>query len=225
MRYEEAVALGQWLSELSLPPGSICLNIGSSTERFRTVSQRHIDRFIFAPLRQAGIKVMHCDLKEDPGVDLVGDVLEPAFQQKLRDLGATLLICSNLLEHLIDPIAFAAACGSLLAPGGYAVFTVPRSYPYHPDPIDPMFRPSPERLAQLFPQWHVIRAGELSCGNLTSDLRSSKRRWRDWGHYLARLATPFYRPRFWLSYAHRALWLVRQYKVTMLLIRKPPAAC
>jgi SAM-dependent methyltransferase len=222
MRYHEAVRAGEWIRSLSLPAGAVSLNIGSSTERFRTRSQPHIDRFIFAPLRIAGVRVLHCDLKADPGVDLVGDILDPSFQRKLRDLGADLLICSNLLEHLKDPPAFVRACASLVAPGGYALFTVPSSYPYHPDPIDTLLRPTPQQLAEMVPGWHVIEAEEMTCGNALSDLQGSKRRWRDAAHYLARLATPFYKPRYWVAYAHRALWFFRKYRVSMLLVRKPP---
>lgn len=224
MRYREAVRMGEWIRRLSLPRGAVCLNIGSSTERFRTHSQPHIDRFVFAPLRSAGVRVLHCDLKADPGVDLVGDILDPGFQRKLRGLGAQLLICSNLLEHLADPRAFADACASLVAPNGYALFTVPSSYPYHPDPIDTLFRPTPKQLANMFADWHVIEAEEMADGNQLSDLRDSGRFWRDCAHFLVRLATPFYQPRFWLSYAHRVFWLFRSYRVSMLLVRKAASA-
>jgi hypothetical protein len=40
-------------------------------------------------------------------------------------------------------------------------------------------------------------------------------------HYMARMAVPFYKPRYWISSIHRLLWLFRDYKITMLLIRKP----
>src|SRR5688572_5685334 len=119
MRREEAARMAEWIGSLSLPPGAVCLNIGSSTERFRTRSQPHIEQLLFGPLRESGVRVIHCDMKADPGVDLVGDVLDPGFQQQLRSLGAQLLICSNLLEHLTDPKAFAAACASLVTPGGF----------------------------------------------------------------------------------------------------------
>lgn len=221
MRHDEAVRIGQWVRGLHLPVGTVCLNIGSSTERFRTRSSPHIEEFVFAPMREAGIKVLHCDLKAEPGVDLVGDLFDPLFLQQLRGFGAQLLICSNLLEHLDDPGAFANACGNLVAPGGYALFTVPSSFPYHPDPIDTLFRPTPSELARMFPGWDVVEAEELTCGNARTDLMASKRFWRDLGRLLVRLATPFYRPRYWPAYAHRIVWFVRKYRVSMLLVRKP----
>ena len=220
MRYDEAKRIGEWTRSLALPSGAICLNIGSSTEDFRTRRQPHIDEFIFAPLRNSGVRVLHCDLKPEDGVDLVGDVLDPAFQKQLRALGAQLLICSNLLEHLEDPQAFASACAKLVAPGGHAIVTVPSSYPYHPDPIDTLFRPTPEQLADMFPGWQVVKKQQLACGNARADILGSRRGPSRLAHYLIRLATPFYRPRLWLAYAHRALWFFRDYQISMLLVRK-----
>lgn len=221
MRYEEAVLIGEWIRGLRLPRGAVCLNIGSSTERFRTHSRPHIDQFVFAPLRNAGIRVFHCDLKQDPGVDLVGDVLDPSFQQKLRALEADLLICSNLLEHLADPTAFASACASLVKPGGYALVTVPSCFPYHADPIDTMFRPSPQQLAALFPGWTIVKTEEMECGNFRTDLAATGHFWRGLARNLLRLGAPFYRPKIWVASAHRILWLVRKFRVSMLLVEKP----
>ena len=216
--------MAEWIGSLSLPAGAACLNIGSSTEDFRTRSQPHIEEFLFKPLRESGVRVIHCDMKADPGVDLVGDVLDPGFQQQLRSLDARLLICSNLLEHLTDPKAFVAACASLVAPGGYALFTVPSDYPYHPDPIDTLFRPTPRQLADMFPAWEVVEAEQMACGNYVEDLKKTGRFWQYSARHLLRLAAPFYRPRYWLSAAHRLLWLFRSYKVSMLLVRRPAEA-
>ena len=50
------------------------LNLGSSTGHFRRVTKPHIEALLFAPLRRAGVEVVHCDIKRDEGVDLVADV-------------------------------------------------------------------------------------------------------------------------------------------------------
>lgn len=223
MRRQEAVVIGQWIRDLRLPPGAVCLNIGSSTKAFRTLGQPHIEEFLFAPLERAGVRVLHCDMKPDEGVDLVGDVLDPAFQDRLGRVRADLLLCSNLLEHLSDPGAFARACGRLVKPGGFGLFTVPSSYPFHPDPIDTLYRPSPEQLARLLPDWAVVRAEAIDCGSFGEDLRNSGRAGRRLARHLLRVLMPLYRPRQWRSPAHRLLWLVRRYRQTALLLRKPAA--
>jgi SAM-dependent methyltransferase len=218
---EEAELSGRWLEELNLPAGSVCLNIGSSTRQFRSITQPHIDALLFRPLASAGIKIVHCDLKANEGVDEVGDLLDPAFQQRLKGYDADLLICSNLLEHLTDAPAFAAACAGLVRPGGFGLFTVPYRYPYHPDPIDTLFRPTPEELIALLPDWEVVRAERLRCGNYLADLRTKPQSMRVLAKQVARSMLPFYNPDGWLQAAHRLTFLVRPYRQSMLLARKP----
>lgn len=213
MRPEEADLIGQWIGGLALPPGSVCLNIGSSTEEFRRFMQPHVGA-LFDRLEAQGLCVVHCDMKAAPGVDAVGDVFDPAFQERMRRYDADLLLCSNLLEHLTDPAAFARACGSLVKPGGYGLFTVPFSYPYHPDPIDTMFRPLPAELVRLLPGWQIAQSDIIEAGRYDArGLRLIK--------HLARVALPFYRPRGWRPLAHKLLWLFKPFRQTMLLARKP----
>ncbi|QIK79266.1 hypothetical protein G7077_10510 [Sphingomonas piscis] len=213
MRIEEAQVVADWVRDLALPAGSVCLNIGSSTEAFRRSMQPHVG-LLFDQLQEAGLRIVHCDMKRADGVDEVGDVLDPAFQDRLRRYDADLLICSNLLEHLVDPAPFAEACASLVKPGGWALVTVPYSYPYHADPIDTMFRPSPEELVRLFRGWEIERGQILDCGHFRPGRQALI-------NHLGRVAMPFYRRDRWWPMAHRLLWLFRRYRQTVLLARKP----
>lgn len=221
MRVEEAKALANWIAELSLPSGTVCINVGSSTGDFRTRVQPHIDACLFRPLKEAGLRVIHCDMKPDEGVDEVGDVLDVEFRQRIRKYDAQVMICSNLLEHLRDPHAFAAACGDLVVPGGHGLITVPLSYPYHPDPIDTMLRPSPHALAKMLPGWDLERAQVLESGTYIDDLKATGRPFGVLFRQLARTAMPFYRSSQWKHIAHRLLWLFRPYTVSMVQLRKP----
>ena len=223
MRRQEAALIAEWVRGLKLPPGAVCLNIGSSTKDFRSNEQPHIEQLLFDPIEQSGLKVVHCDMKAEPGVDEVGDVLDPAFQQRMRAYGADLMICSNLLEHLTDPAAFARGCGELVKPGGFGLFTVPSNYPYHPDPIDTMFRPSPDEIAALLPGWEVVKAERIRCGNHIADLKRTGRPWRALAKQIGRVILPFYRPHRWRPIAHRLTYLFRPYRQSMLLVRKPVA--
>ena len=213
--------MAEWVRGLGLPPGAVCLNIGSSTEAFRTRDQPHIDELLIRPIEAAGIRIIHCDIKAAPGVDEVGDLLDPQFREKLKGYRADLMICSNLLEHLTDPQAFAAACGDLVRPGGYGLITMPLSYPYHADPIDTMLRLKPAQLAAMMPGWEIVRAEELEAGSYAHELRRSGRPVSLLMRHLARAALPFYRPRKWRGLAHRLLWLFRPYRQSMVLLRKP----
>ena len=98
MRPREAETLAKWVLDLGLPAGSVCLNIGSSTKRFREVDQPHIAEKFIAPLEASGLRFIHCDMKQAAGVDEVGDILDPRFRDRLKSYQADLLVCSNLLE-------------------------------------------------------------------------------------------------------------------------------
>ncbi len=220
MRIEEARAIARWIRELDLPRGSVCLNLGSSTGKFRREAQPHIHTELFAPLEEAGLVVVHCDAKDAEGVDEVGDLLDSAFRAKLRSHNAKLILCCNLLEHLEAPDAFARACGDLVRSGGHGIFSVPYSYPYHPDPLDNMLRPSPSELSGMLPGWVSLREEVIRGGNHWTDLRATGRPMVNLMRHVARVAMPFYRRSHWRHIAHRLLWLYRPFKSSVVLVRR-----
>jgi SAM-dependent methyltransferase len=221
MRREEADLMRDWVRDLHLPPGTICLNIGSSTKTFRERDQPHISERFIQPLETDGLKFIHCDMKQADGVDEAGDVFDAQFRARLRAYQADLLICSNLLEHLTEPQRFADACGELLVNGGFGLFSVPLSYPYHPDPIDTMLRLTPKQLAAMMPNWSVVRSTEIAAGGYWRDLRESGAAWSRLLRQIARVVMPFYRPHQWRANASRVLWLARTYRVSVVLLQKP----
>jgi hypothetical protein len=171
MRESEARWIADRLAELSVEQLSPFLNIGSSTEEYRTRKQPHIDRLIFAPLRSRGVEVVHSDLKMQPGVDIAGDLTEEAVQNQLRARGFKAALSSNLLEHVRDREGIARAIASCVAPGGIVIVTVPRSYPYHADPIDTGFRPTPDELAELFRPARLVRGEVVPDSTYAQELR------------------------------------------------------
>jgi len=221
MRPEEADTLTRWVRELGFKPGTVCLNIGSSTKEFREQGQPHIAERFIRPLESDGIRFVHCDMKQAEGVDEVGDILDRDFRSQLRRYDAALLVCSNLLEHLTEPEAFARACADLLKEGGHGLFSVPLSYPYHPDPIDTMLRLTPAQLAAMMPDWAVVRFGEIEAGSYWRDLRDSGSGLSRLVRQIARVAMPFYRPSRWRENASRLSWLFRKYRVSIVLLQKP----
>ena len=221
MRPEEAETLTSWVRALNLPPGTVCLNIGSSTREFREREQPHVTERFIRPLEEVGLRFIHCDMKSAEGVDEVGDLLDPAYRARLQRYEADLLVCSNLLEHLTEPELFAKACGELVKESGYGLFSVPLSYPYHPDPIDTMLRLTPSQLAALMPNWTIVRAEEIQAGNYWRDLRESGSGLSRLVRQVGRVAMPFYRPSRWRENASRLSWLFRRYRVSLVLLRKP----
>ncbi len=164
-----------WIREQLLAAGvehaSPIANIGSSTAWFRSVKKPHIEERLFKPLREAGFEIFHVDLKAAEGVDLVADLSEPEIVEQLRQRGFHSLICSNMLEHVEDPRSIAEACEAIIDKG-LLIVTVPRVYPYHPDPIDTLYRPDPAELSTLF-RTSVMRRGDiLTDGSVISDERA-----------------------------------------------------
>ncbi len=222
MRNLEALAIGGALAQLPRFEIDPVLNLGSSTAEFRETWQPHIDRFIFAPLRQAGVRVVHADIKDGDGVDIVGDIYDSGFRQRIAAMQPRLLICSNVLEHLVDRGEFVAMCDEVLADGGYMLITVPYDYPYHLDPIDTYFRPSPAEIAGMLPDYSIEWSEVVEDGSFADDWR--KMSLRDKMLLVASLWKAPYlyfadRARF-LGRCHRWLWLRRSYKVSCVLLRK-----
>lgn len=210
------------LCELLLGRGDISplLNLGSSTARFRTVAKPHIEASLFAPLRRAGIEVVHCDIKQDDGVDLVGDVTDPGFAQTLMARHFRAVLLANLLEHVRDPAAIASACEHIAGPGGLILATVPQSYPFHADPIDTGYRPSPRALAALFPASEAICLATIEGGTFGDRMSAQGRRlWREILSTAMWLLISPVRPRTAAAKLHRWLWLRRPFRVSIALLR------
>jgi hypothetical protein len=210
------------LREILLATGDVSplLNLGSSTGDFRTVEKPHIEEELFAPLRKAGIQVVHSDLKPASGVDIAGDILNPALQQQLVAKGFRCVLLSNLLEHVTDRDAVAAACETIAGPGGLILATVPSSFPFHADPIDTGFRPAPEELAALFANSDPVLAEEV-------DGPTYRQRMRQRGATLPgealrtafwTVAAPF-RPKSARARLSRWRWFSRPYQVSVALLR------
>ncbi len=156
MRIEETRWIAERLNELKSPALSV-LNIGSSTLHFRKKVQPHIEEVVFKPLYDQNIKVIHCDIRNDEGVDLVGNIIETDFEQKVKNLNFNIIICSNVLEHVENVSPFCNALENVMPKGGYLIITVPNIYPYHNDPIDTKFRPNIEEVSELFPHCKTIK--------------------------------------------------------------------
>jgi hypothetical protein len=215
----EARWLGARMLALAAEELSPLLDVASSTERFRTRYQPYIDREIFAPLRAAGAEIVHIDRTAGDGVDLVGDLDDPSFMSRLRQSAPRSALVANLLEHVHEPAATAAAIVDVLPVGGYVFVSGPHRYPYHPDPIDNGLRPTVEQLAALFPGTSLV----------DGEIIEAAPAWRwpraDRGNQsplrvLARVLLPVYRPRGWVNAARRAPLLFTRPAATAAVLRK-----
>lgn len=217
MLAEEAAWLGARIRERRNEELFPFLNVGSSTETFRTCTQPYIEREIFAPLRRRGGPILHLDIKHAPGVDLVGDLMDPEFLSRVREtVTPRCVLVSNLLEHVPDPVKVAQRVASLVPPGGLILVSGPHAYPYHPDPLDNLFRPHLEEARSLFDP--VIPVQEQIIESPS---------WRPWTGtsrsallFLSRLAVPFYRPRAWRRRMDSFPFLFRRASAYALVLEK-----
>jgi SAM-dependent methyltransferase len=213
----EATWLGREIRRLDPIAAFPLLNLGSSTGTFVSRAQPWIDAEVFAPLRRANAQVVNCDIKSAPGVDLVGDLTDPAFVKKLAAMGFKSVLCANVLEHLPRPAELARALVDVVSDGGYLIVSGPYSYPWHPDPIDTLFRPTPEEMAGLFPGTAVLAAERVRCGTFWDYASRSKQKLLSTS---VRLMMPFYKPRQWWAGALRLGWLLREFEATCVVLQK-----
>jgi hypothetical protein len=194
------IAEAKWIGAAlaALPDDAFPLaHVGCQTEEFRTVVQPWVDEFVFAPLRARGRTVVHVDIRKAPGVDLIADVTTAAGQEAIRDTGARTLLCANLLEHVPDAQHVLDDLLAIVPAGGHLLVSGPLVFPYHPDPIDTMFRPTWEEMSRrVGPDWAVV-AGENIVDHRLAYYDSMRPRGRL--RIAGRVALPFLRPKGWLT--------------------------
>ena len=186
----------KWLANIiySLNPNSVfpMLNIGSSNKKFREQEQPWIDELLFKPARTKGYSVIHTDIKNDIGVDIVGDLCSLDFLKKLSEMNIQSVICSNLLEHINNREEISKIISSIVPKNGYLFVTVPYKYPYHCDPIDTMFRPNIQELSSLFPDFKIVNGEILPGGYLVKSTTTTPILYTL--AMLIRLILPIYQP-------------------------------
>ena len=218
MLLREAEWLAQYFGRRSNAELGSILNIGSSTADFRERVQPFIEELIFRPLNERGVPVIHTDIKADEGVSVVADILSDDDLSRLADLGAKTILCSNVLEHVPDRRAFADRLTRITPKGGTLLVTVPSSYPYHPDPIDNMFRPDAQQLKAMFADLEMRMSGVVDGPTLMQEFVAKPslllRR-------LGRTVLPLPRVGGWLSTVHRWGWLFRPYRAICAVFVRP----
>ena len=166
MMKREAAWLGDVLARTDVAELDPILSVGSGTRHFRRTFQPWIERRVYEPLDRRSVRVLHHELEPADGVDLAGDLGDEQVRHTLRELGVRAILCLNVFEHVRDREGLASALLASLPPGGLLVVTVPRRFPYHADPIDTMFRPSPHELHELFADAQVVDEGTVRCESL-----------------------------------------------------------
>ena len=225
MLYEESKWIGNELIKIC-KPGTRLLNIGSSNLKLRTIIQPHMDKNIFKPLIKIGVEVVHTDLQDDIGVDIVGDLTSAEFIFKLKNKKFDIVLCSNLLEHLTNRELIVNAIYEILPNNGKAIITVPYNYPYHLDPIDTMFRPNVDELKLLFSNLIFVK-GALVNGHSFRSKRFQKNYFQQlilqprlFSIVIIRILFPFYKYEVWKATIKSLTKSFKQFSTSCILIKK-----
>ena len=149
MLVKEAQKINSYIQEFLKDKKGVAINIGSSAADFIDISQPYIRRYVLDPLSE-NFKIKNIDIKEVVGVDLVADFTTNSGQELIKKLEGNLYLISNLLEHIPDYMVGIESIKSMLKTGDLLILSGPKSFPYHPDPIDNMFRPSISELNSYF---------------------------------------------------------------------------
>lgn len=200
MLYAESEWFKKVLNKYIERDRAIVLNIGSSTKEFRETEQPYVQENVFDVLATKNATVLNVDLKQEAGVDLVGDVTDAEFIKKLYGITPNAIICSNLLEHLTIRELFCNSLIKIMNKDTYLIVSVPYSFPYHPDPIDTLYRPSPQDLKVSFKELEIIESKIVQCGTFFNFIHKNvplklKVKYRVFA--LIRLLLPFYKSDTW----------------------------
>jgi|SaaInlStandDraft_1057018.scaffolds.fasta_scaffold117385_2 hypothetical protein len=227
MFYEEAKKIGGMLEAYNEDELNPILEIGSSTSDFRKFVKPHIHEYIHSKIIDRNIKIIYSDLKEDSGNtnvedQIIGDIFdEKVFQKMLSTKPKCILLC-NILEHVKDVDAVCKKVLEILQPGSLIICTVPYSFPYHPDPIDNLFRPNPKQLTKKFTNVEIISEEVIEGSNFYIQLKNLSQKQRV-EFLFKELIKPFiFLLTFQLKKAKnsRIFWFNKKYSVSLIVLKK-----
>ena len=109
------------ISELPLAtPGAVALDLGSDKCPYRSL------------LESRGYAVKTLDLTLDNGADYAGTAEETG----LRNASFDVVLCTQVIEHCMNPWRALAEASRILKPNGSLIVSAPHVWFYHPHPTD-----------------------------------------------------------------------------------------
>lgn len=135
------------------------LNLGAGkTVDFVEIQKQYTDIFIFDDLKKLEmVKIVNIDSDMGPGIDLAMDLMqESAYIEIARYQPDIILVC-NLLEHVKSPDLVVSYLTKYVKNPHYLLVSGPKRVPYHPDPIDNLFRPNARQLSKLFVKYGYLQ--------------------------------------------------------------------
>lgn len=223
MRPEEALAIGQAIERYCLlDPPRFALNLGSGDVVQLLDKKPWIKDHLFSKLEKAGCNVIHSDIRQTPGVDEPVDLTnrDATLAFGSRYPGRRVVFLCNVLEHIPKKLVNSLLDGvsTLVSRDDHLIVSVPKRYPFHPDPIDTLFRPDPSSIKALFPALDAVCEGVIQSGNYWQELKVMPPLKR-----LRRLLRPLFPVSSlgrYLSDVHRLSFLWRPYEISYVVFRR-----
>jgi SAM-dependent methyltransferase len=109
------------IGELPRPqPGAVVLDLGSDKCPYRSL------------LESRGYAVRTLDLTLDNGADYAGTAEDTGLPSESFDV----VLCTQVIEHCMNPWRALSEASRILKPGGSLIVTAPHVWFYHPHPTD-----------------------------------------------------------------------------------------
>ena len=134
-------------------PGAVALDLGCDKSPYRTL------------LESRGYVVKTLDLTLDGGADYAGSVEDTGLPAESFDL----VLCTQVLEHCLNPWAAAHEIRRILRPSGHLIASAPHVWFYHPHPTD-NWRFTQEGLAHLCREAGLEPVSLLAQGGVVTTL-------------------------------------------------------
>ena len=215
MRKEEALKIKE-IKEKFYKKNKIfknIINLGSSNIKELGV-KKPWSQTIFEPYKNTNSKVIHVDSQKFPGVNIVQDLSLPNSFEIFKKLkGSKLFILTNVLEHIPKKahVELFNKIENSMGKGDGLIVSAPYDYPYHPDPIDNLYRPHPIDLEKLIAlKWQASCI--VICGSFMGEFKNMS--FHKKIRKLFKIFWPFQSLRRWLE-CHRLIYLFRTYKISI----------
>lgn len=159
MLLEESIWIGDKLKTIINEKAFPILNVGSSTLHYRTKLQPYVQENIFDKIPNEEQNVIHQDMKQDVGVDLVGDLYDDNFVEKLKELKPKTILCNNILMYLEKDLRekMANLFYEILPDNGYLIVSNSHTFFSVPDPVEAFYRDDYKKMyRELFNRFQFI---------------------------------------------------------------------
>lgn len=222
MLVEESIWISEKIKEILPTYPFPVLNVGSSTLKYRTVTQPFIQTNIFSLFDDEKNQVIHLDMKKEEGIDMVGDLSNESFRNTIKSLKPKLILCNNVLMYLNKETRkkLAGILYEILDKNGYLIVTNSHVFPPAHDPLEAYYRASPVKMkSDLFNNFVQIDSQIIETQYSFYNFLKLKKRIIP--IKILRLLLPLYRSNeWWFMLKYYFFHLKKNYSASCLFLKK-----